>query len=107
MMQGLIMRVLMRPLAMALAALLLGAPAPSTAGATPTPAESALPDAALPDAEWQAIKVTINEQLAALKSGDGPKAFAQASPSIRQQFGTAADFLSMVRAAYGALIAAR
>ena len=64
-------------------------------------------DAALADAEWLAIKATISEQLAALKAGDGAKAFAHAAPAIRQQFGTATDFLAMVRTAYGALIAAR
>ena len=93
---------LARSLAVALAAILLGAPLPVTAGATPTGA-----DPALADAEWQSIKGTISEQLAALKAGDGPRAFAHAAPSIRQQFGTATDFLAMVRASYGALIAAR
>jgi Domain of unknown function (DUF4864) len=70
-------------------------------------APSATADATLSAAEWQAIKGAISEQLAALKAGDGPKAFAHASPAIRQQFGTATDFLAMVRTAYGALIAAR
>ena len=91
-----------RSLVVALAAMLLGAPLAAAAGAAPTSADSAMADA-----EWQSIKTTISEQLAALKAGDGPKAFAQASPSIRQQFGTATDFLAMVRAAYGALISAR
>jgi hypothetical protein len=64
-------------------------------------------EATLPDAEWTAIKAIIAEQLAALKAGDATKAFAYASPGIRQQFGAAANFLTMVRTAYGALIAAR
>ena len=71
------------------------------------PSGAADAEATLPDAEWPAIKATIAEQLAALKAGDGTKAFAHASPAIRQQFGDAANFLTMVRTAYGALIAAR
>ena len=35
------------------------------------------------------------------------KAFAHAAPGIRAQFGTADNFLAMVRTAYDALIAAR
>ena len=93
---------LARSLAVALAALLLGMPPQVGAGAPPSPAESALRAA-----EWQSIKGVIGEQLAALKAGDGTKAFAHAAPGIRQQFGTAENFLAMVRAAYGALIAAR
>jgi hypothetical protein len=93
---------LTRSLAIALAAMLLGSPPHVMAGAPPESAESALRAA-----EWQAIKGVIGEQLAALKAGDGAKAFAQAAPGIRQQFGTAENFLAMVRAAYGALIAAR
>ena len=42
-----------------------------------------------------------------MKAGNGGKAFAHAAPGIRQQFGTAGNFLAMVRTAYGALIAAR
>ena len=75
--------------------------------AAPARAAAANDDSVLADAEWLAIKRTISEQLAALKAGDAGKAFAHASPAIRQQFGTAADFLAMVRTAYGALIAAR
>lgn len=101
-MPGAIMRVLVRSVVLALVALLLGATLPAAMGAAPAAADSTLADA-----EWQAIKRTISEQLAALKAGDDTKAFAHASPSIRQQFGTAAGFLAMVRAAYGALIAAR
>ena len=61
----------------------------------------------LPDDDWKAIKALISEQLAALKAGDGSKAFGYASPGIRQQFGNAGTFLDMVRTSYGALIAAR
>ena len=61
----------------------------------------------LPAAEWRAIKKVIGDQRAALKAGDAAKAFAQASPGIRAQFGTPENFIEMVRAAYDALIAAR
>jgi hypothetical protein len=90
-----------RAIAMALAALLLGFPPRAAAQASPH-AESALRAA-----EWRAIKEVIGEQLAALKAGDGAKAFAHAAPGIRQQFGTPEVFLAMVRNAYGALVAAR
>jgi hypothetical protein len=102
MMHGAIMRALARSLVLALAAMVLGVPLAPPARAAATTADSPLADA-----EWRAIKGTISEQLAALKAGDAGKAFAHASPSIRQQFGTAADFLAMVRTAYGALIVAR
>ena len=75
---------------------LAAVPAPETGAAT-----------ALPDDDWKAIKAMISEQLDALKAGDGGKAFAYASPGIRQQFGNAGTFLDMVRTSYGALIAAR
>jgi hypothetical protein len=78
----------------------------------PGPSQSAVPEpagaaSALPDADWTAIKALIGEQLAALKAGDGSKAFSYASPGIREQFGNAGTFLEMVRTSYGALIAAR
>ena len=75
---------------------LAAVPAPEAGGAT-----------TLPDDDWKAIKAMIAEQLAALKAGDGSKAFTYASPGIRQQFGNAGTFLDMVRTSYGALISAR
>ena len=93
---------LQRSLAIALAMMLLGFPPRVAAEAPAPPAESTLRAA-----EWQAIKRVIGTQLAALKAGDDAKAFAHATPGIRQQFGTAKAFLAMVRTAYGALVAAR
>src|SRR6185369_13467535 len=90
-----------------LVATVIGLPLAAPACAAVTNTDSELADSVFADAEWRAIKGTIGEQLAALKAGNAGKAFAQASPSIRQQFGTAANFISMVRAAYGAMIAAR
>jgi hypothetical protein len=71
------------------------------------PLAAAGAEATLPDAEWKVIRAIVAEQLTALKAGDGTKAFTYAAPAIRQQFGDAANFLTMVRSAYGALIAAR
>ena len=78
------------------------AQSPSSVTALPPPAVTALRAA-----EWKAIEAVIREQLAALKVGDGAKAFAHAAPAIRRQFGTPERFLAMVRSAYGALTAAR
>jgi len=64
-------------------------------------------DPKLPAAEWKAIKKVIGGQRAALVAGDATKAFSQAAPGIRAQFGSPDNFLAMVRAAYGPLIAAR
>jgi hypothetical protein len=57
--------------------------------------------------EWRAIRKVIMHQLAALRAGDGARAFAYASPGIQAQFGDAASFLLMVRSAYAALLVAR
>jgi DNA-binding transcriptional LysR family regulator len=80
-------------------------PGPPLAAVPETPTANA--GIRLPDNDWTAIKAMIGEQLAALKAGDGTTAFSFASPGIRQQFGNAGTFLEMVRASYGALIAAR
>jgi len=64
-------------------------------------------EAKLAAAEWKAIKRAIGEQRAAFVAGDAQKAFGYAAPGIRAQFGTAENFLAMVRTAYDALIAAR
>ena len=61
----------------------------------------------LPMADWKAIRQVIDEQLVALKAGDGRKAMTYAVPDLRAQFGTPQDFLWMVRHAYHALLDAR
>ena len=73
--------------------------------AVPEPSRAAV--ATLRDEDWTAIKALISGQLAALRAGDGTKAFSYAAPGIRQQFGNAGTFLEMVRTSYGALLAAR
>ena len=62
---------------------------------------------ALAPAEWTSIQRTIADQLAALRQGDAGRAFAFASPGIRERFGDADTFLRMVRASYAALLDAR
>jgi hypothetical protein len=64
-------------------------------------------DAPLSKAEWQAIRKVISQQLAALRAGDGSKAFGYAAPSIQAQFGDARNFMAMVRHAYSPLLDAR
>ncbi len=61
----------------------------------------------LAKSEWKAIERVVRDQLAAFKAGDGEKAFGYASPGIREQFGDAPTFISMVRQGYGALLTAR
>jgi len=64
-------------------------------------------DARVAKAEWQAIKRVISQQLAALRAGDGVKAFGYATPGIQAQFGDARHFMAMVRSAYSPLLDAR
>ena len=77
-------------------------------------AASSSPSAARPSggatlrpAEWKAIQQVIDDQLKALKAGDGTKAMTYAVPGIRRQFGTPERFLRMVREGYSALLEAR
>lgn len=61
----------------------------------------------LPRAEWRAIQRVISDQLAALRKGDGKRAYAHAIPALQAQFGDADGFMRMVREGYGALLTAR
>lgn len=61
---------------------------------------------ALPAAEWTTIRKVIDDQLAALKAGDGPAAMTYAAPGIRAQFRTPENFLRMVRNGYAPLLGA-
>jgi hypothetical protein len=61
----------------------------------------------LAKADWQAIRKMISQQLAALRAGDGGRAFSYASPGIQAQFGDADSFMAMVRGAYSPLLVAR
>ena len=57
--------------------------------------------------DWQAIKDVVGQQLAALRKGDGPRAFAFASPALQTQFDNPENFMRMVHAGYQPLIDAR
>ncbi|TMH48318.1 MAG: DUF4864 domain-containing protein, partial [Betaproteobacteria bacterium] len=79
-------------------------------GAALSPAAATLAHAVetkLSKADWQAIRKVISRQLAALRAGDGKRAFGYASPGIQAQFGDAQTFMVMVRAGYSALLDAR
>jgi hypothetical protein len=54
----------------------------------------------IPDADAQSIRAVIEAQLAAFASGDAEKAFSFASESIRKTFGSAENFVAMVRTSY-------
>ena len=96
------MRSARRAFVVALAAILVAAPAAPLANA-----QARASDSKLGASEWFAIRRTIDDQRKALKSGDARKAFSFASPGIRAQFATPERFLAMVREGYDALIAAR
>jgi len=51
-------------------------------------------------ADRSAIQSVIQQQLDAFQADDGKGAFALASPSIREQFGTPENFLALVRQGY-------
>jgi Domain of unknown function (DUF4864) len=70
-----------------LAAVLLGIPAWSLAGT-------------LKAADAKAVRAVIQAQLDAFAAGNAARAFAFATPGIRQQFGDATRFMSMVITAY-------
>ena len=83
---------------------------PAALAQAPTANDREALDAAhalLAPAEWAAIRGVIAEQLAALRGGDGERAFSFASPGIRERFGDAAAFLAMVRDSYAPLLGAR
>lgn len=54
----------------------------------------------LSPADAQAIRAVVQAQLEAFAQDDAPRAFALAAPGIRQMFGTAENFLAMVRSTY-------
>jgi hypothetical protein len=61
----------------------------------------------LPAQDWREIRSAVEAQRAALVAGDAQRAYGYAARGIREQFGDADTFMTMVRAAYGALIDAR
>ncbi|MEO1591197.1 MAG: DUF4864 domain-containing protein [Cyanobacteria bacterium J06632_22] len=57
----------------------------------------------LTDADEQAIRAIITQQLQAFQTDDAPAAFALAAPAIQALFGTPATFMQMVRRSYPAV----
>ena len=67
----------------------------------PPPGDMA--QSALTGADWTAIVRIIRDQMAAFQRDDGVAAFSYAAPGIRRQFGSAENFMRMVRTAYKAV----
>ena len=63
------------------------------AAATLAATQSAAPDPA-------AFERIITSQISAFRADEGTRAFAHASPTIRRQFGTADNFMAMVKQGY-------
>ena len=55
---------------------------------------------AVPREDARAVREVIEAQLDAFQHDDGPRAFALATPGIRLTFGSAENFLLMVRNSY-------
>lgn len=53
--------------------------------------------------DLQAIRETIERQIAAFRQDDAVAAFSQAAPGIQRQFGTPEKFVQMVKSAYPAV----
>jgi DNA-binding transcriptional LysR family regulator len=87
----------MRPLAVLilLAGLLAG---PAGAEERPSP---------LPPGDQDAIRGVIEGQLGAFRGNDAAAAFAYASPTIQQKFGSAELFIDMVRRGYATVFRPR
>jgi ketosteroid isomerase-like protein len=61
---------------------------------------AAAPVKAQDTADAGAIRAVIEQQLAAFQRDDGAAAFGFAAPSIQEHFGTADNFMQMVRSGY-------
>ena len=59
--------------------------------------------AQLPPADAQAIRGVVSDQLEAFGRDDAERAFSLATDAIRARFGSAAEFIHMVRTAYPAV----
>ena len=79
----------MSPLVRALLALVLALGSPFAAA-----------QGALASSDAKAVREVIEAQLDAFRKDDAAKAFSLATPSIRETFGTAENFIAMVRGSY-------
>src|SRR5580698_3123682 len=57
-------------------------------------------EAKITDNDKAAIRVVIQNQIEAFRSGDGEKAYSYASSGVKEQFSTAADFFNTLKSAY-------
>lgn len=55
---------------------------------------------AVPPEDARAVRAVIEAQLDAFRKDDAERAFSLATPGIRETFGTAENFMAMVRGAY-------
>ncbi len=60
-------------------------------------------EASIPAADRAQIRTVIERQIEAFAKDDAAAAFAFASPAIQRKFGTADDFMAMVRSGYAAV----
>src|SRR5262245_25009757 len=63
-------------------------------------AATALAQPAIPAEDARAVRAVIEAQLDAFKRDDAPRAFSYAAPGIRETFGSAENFIRMVREQY-------
>ncbi|MDF1730596.1 MAG: DUF4864 domain-containing protein [Minwuia sp.] len=61
---------------------------------------SVLPMQVHADADAESIRDVISQQIEAFRADDGERAFSFAAPIIRSKFGTADNFMTMVRTGY-------
>jgi len=61
---------------------------------------AAMPTPGHADADEDVIRSVINQQIDAFRADDGERAFSFAAPVIRSKFGTAENFMTMVRTGY-------
>ncbi|MEM6452474.1 MAG: DUF4864 domain-containing protein [Cyanobacteria bacterium P01_D01_bin.105] len=59
------------------------------------------------DADLMAIRQAIEQQIVAFQEDNAVAAFSQAAPGIQIQFGTAENFVNMVKAAYPPVLSPR
>ena len=56
--------------------------------------------AVLPEPDARAVRQVVQAQLDALAAGDAERAYSYAAAAIQAQFGSAANFMAMVRSGY-------
>jgi len=61
------------------------------------------PAAADPASDARAAEALVRNQIAAFSADDGERAFSFAAPDIQKKFGSAGEFMKMVRQSYGAV----